>query len=83
MAALPAFFGRVHLGAIQGAQMTALVVASAFGPALLAGFRDVLGSYRPGLLLLCALPAAVALAAPFTRTPQRPEGPPADRRTRS
>jgi len=69
VAALPALFGRLHLGAIQGAQMTALVVASAFGPALLAAFRDLLGSYRPGLLLLCALPVAVAVAAPFTPKP--------------
>jgi len=73
VAALPSFFGRLHLGAIQGAQMTALVLASALGPALLAFFRGAFGSYRPGLLLLCALPAVVAVVAPFTRTPRRPQ----------
>ncbi|MGI9590985.1 MAG: MFS transporter [Myxococcota bacterium] len=72
VAALPAFFGRRHLGEIQGAQMTALVLASALGPAVLVLFRDLFGSYRPGLLLLCALPAAVALVAPFTRSPRKP-----------
>lgn len=72
LAALPHFFGRLHLGAIQGVQMTLLVVASAFGPAVLAAFQGVFGSYRNGLLLLCSLPAAVALAAPFTRTPRPP-----------
>lgn len=71
VAALPRFFGRLHLGAIQGAQMTTLVLASAFGPALLAAFHGAFGAYRPGLLLLCALPAAVALAAPFTADPRR------------
>jgi len=71
IAALPAYFGRRHLGAIQGAQMTALVLASAFGPALLAAGRDAFGSYRPGLLLLCVLPAAVAVGAPFVRGPER------------
>lgn len=70
VAALPRLFGRVHLGAIQGAQMTTLVVASAFGPAALAGLHELLGAYRPGLYLLCALPAAVGLAAPFTRSPR-------------
>lgn len=73
VAALPRFFGRLHLGAIQGAQMTTLVLASAFGPAVLAAFRDAFGSYRPGLLLLCALPAAVASAAPFVRSPRHPD----------
>lgn len=74
VAALPKLFGRRHLGAIQGAQMTVLVVASAFGPALLAGLQELLGSYRAGLLVLCALPFSVAVAAPFTRAPRPPEG---------
>lgn len=69
IAALPRFFGRLHLGSIQGAQMTVLVVSSAFGPALLAGFQALFGSYRPGLLILCALPAVLLAVAPFTRPP--------------
>lgn len=75
VAALPAFFGRRHLGSIQGAQMTALVLASALGPAVLVLFRDAFGSYRPGLLLLCALPAMTAAVAPFTRRPGNPTSP--------
>ena len=68
VAAMPALFGRRHLGAIQGAQMTAIVLASALGPAVLVLFRDMFGSYRPGLLLLCLLPAVIGAVAPCTRT---------------
>ena len=68
VAAMPALFGRRHLGPIQGAQMTALVLASALGPAVLVLFRDMFGSYRPGLLLLCLLPMMIAAVAPSART---------------
>jgi hypothetical protein len=69
VAALPNFFGRTHLGAIQGAMMMVLVISSALGPSALAAVKDVFGSYGPGLYALTALPAAVLLAAPFTRDP--------------
>lgn len=71
-AAMPNLFGLRHLGAIQGAQMTLLVFASALGPSVLAALQSVFGSYRPGLALLGLLPAGIALAAPFTRTPRPP-----------
>jgi len=74
-AALPALFGRAHLGAIQGVMMMCLVIGSALGPSALALFRDVLGAYGPGLDLLCALPLAVLVAAPFTREPRPPAAP--------
>lgn len=69
VAALPNFFGRTHLGAIQGAMMMTLVIASALGPSALAAVKLGFGSYGPGLYALTALPAAVLLAAPFTRDP--------------
>ena len=68
-AAMPTFFGRLHLGAIQGALMMGLVIASALGPSALAFFKDVFGSYAPGLYLLTALPVLVMLAAPFVHNP--------------
>ncbi len=71
VAALPNFFGRTHLGAIQGAMMSGLVIASALGPSALAALRDVFGSYGPGLYAMVALPAAVFVAAPFVRDPRR------------
>ena len=70
VAALPNFFGRTHLGAIQGVMMMVIVIASALGPALLAGVKDVFGAYAPGLHALAFLPLGVFLVAPFTRDPR-------------
>jgi MFS family permease len=83
-AAMPNLFGLRHLGAIQGAQMTLLVFASALGPSVIAALQSVFGSYRPGLALLGLLPAGIALAAPFTRTPRppAPDPPPPDAASR-
>jgi len=67
--AIPKLFGRRHLGAISGALMSLLVMASALGPSALAMSKLVLGAYRPGLLALCALPAIAFALAPFARTP--------------
>ena len=62
-AALPRLFGRRHLGAIAGLQMSAMVIGSAIGPALFALIDSVGGSYRPALVLSSALPAAGVAAA--------------------
>lgn len=70
VAALPNFFGRAHLGAIQGVMMSVIVIASALGPALLAAVDAAFGSYTPGLHALAFLPLGVFLVAPFTRDPQ-------------
>lgn len=71
VAALPAFFGRTHLGAIQGMLMMCLVIASALGPSALALAKDGFGSYAPGLYGLMLLPAGVLAASPFVRSPRR------------
>jgi hypothetical protein len=70
VAALPAFFGRTHLGAIQGVLMMCLVLASALGPTALALAKDLFGSYGPGLYALMALPAAVLAGSFFVHPPQ-------------
>jgi cyanate permease len=70
VAALPNFFGRTHLGAIQGVMMMVVVIASAFGPALLAVAEAHFGSYQTGLHTLALLPLAIFLVALFTRDPQ-------------
>ena len=70
VAALPTYFGRAHLGAIQGAMMMVVVIASALGPALLAAVKASFGSYAPGLHALAFLPLAIFTVAPFTRDPQ-------------
>jgi MFS family permease len=74
VAALPNFFGRSHLGSIQGVMMMCLVIASALGPSALAAMNDAFGSYAPGLHALALLPLLVFVAAPFTRDPQERAG---------
>lgn len=70
VAALPNFFGRTHLGAIQGVMMMVIVIASALGPAMLATTKSAFGSYEAGLHALAFLPLLIFLVAPFTRDPQ-------------
>lgn len=63
-AALPRLFGRRFLGAISGAQMSAMVIGSAIGPALFALVETTTGSYLPALWISAVLPAAgLALTA--------------------
>jgi MFS family permease len=62
-AALPRLFGRRHLGAIAGLQMSTMVIGSAIGPALFALVNSALGSYRQALWISVAVPAAGLLLA--------------------
>ena len=55
-AALPRMFGRTHLGAIAGAQMSALVIGSALGPFFFAWVEAAAGSYRRALWLSLVVP---------------------------
>jgi len=57
-AALPRLFGRRHLGAIAGLQMSTLVIGSAVGPALFALIHSLAGSYEVALWVMAAAPAA-------------------------
>jgi len=67
---LPRYFGRRHLGAIGGIQMSALVIASALGPSAFAAVRRATGSYEPALWA-CLLPVAVLIVvASRCRNPQ-------------
>ncbi len=70
VAALPNFFGRTHLGAIQGVMMMVLVIASALGPALLALAKSSFGSYETGLHLLALLPSVLFFVALFMPDPK-------------
>ena len=63
-AALPRLFGRTNLGAIAGAQMSALVIGSALGPFLFAWVQSTAGSYQRALWFSIIGPvAALVLAA--------------------
>jgi cyanate permease len=55
-AAVPRLFGRRHLGAIAGFQMSALVIGSAIGPALFALVDSIAGSYQVALWISMAVP---------------------------
>ncbi len=66
-AALPRLFGRRHLGAIAGLQMSAMVIGSAIGPALFALVDSIGGSYRPALWISAALPSLGVAAAVAAR----------------
>ncbi len=56
-AAIPKVFGRRHLGAIAGAQMSAMVIGSAIGPAFFALVKSITGGYRSALWLSAVIPA--------------------------
>ncbi len=58
--AIPRFFGRLHLGAINSAMLMCIVWGSGLGPAALAASREILGSYQMALYG-CALASMVAL----------------------
>ncbi len=71
VASLPGFFGREHLGSIQGAHMMIIVIASALGPAILASLHELFGSYEVGFYVVAVMPLLVLLWAPFTTDPQQ------------
>ncbi len=56
-------FGRLHLGAINGASMSAVIVGSALGPSAFAWSREFLGSYQPALYASALLPLPVLALA--------------------
>ncbi|WP_040685643.1 MFS transporter [Nocardiopsis baichengensis] len=74
-AAFPFYYGTASLGTLRGLTQSIAVGSTAVGPLLLSAGRDAFGSYAPVVLMLAVLPALVALAAPFARTPSRPAGP--------
>ncbi len=65
----PRFFGRRHLGAIQGAAQTISVVGASLGPLPLGIAYDLFASYAGALLLLSLIPIACALAVAYMRPP--------------
>ena len=65
----PRYFGRRHLGSIQGAAQTIGVVGAAIGPLPLGLAFDLFGSYTGTLYLLAALPVVCAFMLLFLRPP--------------
>ncbi|MBT7756132.1 MAG: MFS transporter [Rhodospirillaceae bacterium] len=67
----PRYFGRKHLGAIQGTGQMIGVIGASIGPLPLGIAFDLIGSYRETLILLAIYPAGCAIAALFLRTPSQ------------
>ena len=66
----PRFFGRRHLGSIQGVAQMAGVVGASVGPIPLGLAYDHLGGYGGTLVALSAIPVMCAVAVAFMRTPR-------------
>ncbi|MEM9628523.1 MAG: MFS transporter [Pseudomonadota bacterium] len=65
----PHFFGRKHLGSIQGTAATIMVVGASIGPLPFGIAYDATGSYQATLLALALLPVLCAIAVLFMRPP--------------
>ena len=69
----PRYFGRTHLGRIQGVGQTITVIGASLGPLPLALSKDYFGSYGPMLVGVGAIPLFFAVIAFFfLRDPARP-----------
>ena len=66
----PKFFGRRHLGSIQGVAQMAGVVGASVGPIPLGLAYDYLGGYGGTLVALAAIPVMCAVAVAVMRTPR-------------
>ena len=66
------FFGRLHLGAIQGLLQTSNVASTAVGPLIIGVAHDLGRDYSPILLAIAAVNIFIgALGALFLRAPKR------------
>ena len=66
----PKFFGRRHLGSIQGVNQMAAVIGASVGPIPLGLGYDHFGGYGGTLVALAAIPVTCAIAVVFMRTPR-------------
>jgi len=66
----PRFFGRAHLGAISGLNMSVMVFASAVGPFLFSAGFDYFGSYRAVTLACLIMPVMVAVLGWVAKDPR-------------
>ena len=67
----PRFYGRLHLGAISGVNMSAMVIASGLGPLAFGLCQQFSGSYRGILVASVFVPTLLALLSLSADNPQR------------
>jgi MFS family permease len=65
----PRYFGRRHLGSIQGTGQMISVIGASVGPLPLGYWFDLYGAYNPMLIGLALLPAVMAVVVLFLRAP--------------
>jgi MFS family permease len=65
----PRYFGRKHLGQIQGTATTIAVVGASIGPIPFGAAYDLFGSYTSALLLFSLQPLACAVLILFMKPP--------------
>ncbi len=66
----PRYFGRRHLGSVQGAAQTVIVIGASLGPPLIGFAAEATGGFAGPLQVAALFPLACALvAALFLRTP--------------
>jgi len=63
----PRYFGRRHLGSIQGTGQMIMVVGASLGPLPLGAAYDLFGGFDAALRILAVLPLACAVLALFLR----------------
>jgi MFS family permease len=66
----PRYFGRRHLGSIQGAGQMVGVVGASLGPLPFGLAYDITGSFAASLLAFSALPLGLSVVALFLRDPK-------------
>jgi cyanate permease len=66
----PRFYGRKHLGAISGINMSSMVIGSGIGPLLFASCHHFSGSYRLILIVSIFIPTVLALLSLRADNPQ-------------
>ena len=67
----PRFYGRLHLGAISGVNMSAMVIASGLGPLAFGLCHHISGNYRWILIASVFVPTLLALMSLKADNPQR------------
>jgi MFS family permease len=68
----PRYFGRRHLGSIQGVGQMIGVVGASIGPIPLGIAFDIFGDYGTMLLILAVVPVFVAVITQFLKEPDMP-----------
>ncbi len=67
------YFGRKHIGSVQGTGQMIGVIGASLGPLPLGIAFDLFGSFQPMLLSLAILPVSMAFIALFLRAPVIPD----------